>query len=428
MPPVKRQTYLRLSVMMLLQYGVWGVWLPVLARYLQADQVEGGLGFSPGQVGWILGLASSIGAVTAPFVAGQLADRAFSTQRVLAVLLLAGGAIKIVTAYQTTFSAWLWLSVAYSVLYTPTLALSNSLAFAHLDDPDSQFPKVRVWGTIGWIAASWAFPLFWLLSDVRFSWLPPFYVGTEAADATARLVDSLIWSGVLAFGYALFCLFLPPTPPRRDAEEKLAFAKAFGLFRQRSFAVLVAASLPIAVIHQIYFMQTAPFMSEVLGLPDSRIGPAMSIGQFAEIAVMVATGWLLARLGFRGVIVIGAFAYCARYAIFGSDFLPVEVIVASQALHGLCYACFFAAAFIYVDRIAEPDVRHSAQTVFGIVILGLGPVLAAPVLQVLSEAFTNDAGVLDYSALWYSLSVLALVTMLGFGALFRDQTSQTPTP
>lgn len=428
MPRVNRQVYLRLSVMMLLQYGVWGVWLPVLARYLQAGQAEGGLGFSPGQVGWILGLASSIGAVTAPFVAGQLADRSFSTQRVLAVLLLAGGAIKIVTAYQTSFSAWLWLSVAYSVLYTPTLALSNSLAFANLDDPDTQFPKVRVWGTIGWIAASWAFPLFWLLSDVRFSWLPPFYAGTEAVDATARLVDSLIWSGVLAFGYALFCLFLPPTPPRRDAEEKLAFAKAFGLFRQRSFAVLVAASLPIAVIHQIYFMQTAPFMSEVLGLPDSRIGPAMSIGQFAEIAVMVATGWLLARLGFRGVIVIGAFAYCARYAIFGSDFLPVEVIVASQALHGLCYACFFAAAFIYVDRIAEPDVRHSAQTVFGIVILGLGPVLAAPVLQVLSEAFTNDAGVLDYSALWYSLSALALVTMLGFGALFRDQTSQTRTP
>ena len=425
---MNRQTYLRLSVMMLLQYGVWGVWLPVLARYLQAGQDEGGLGFTPGQVGWILGLASSIGAVTAPFVAGQLADRSFPTQRVLAVLLLAGGAIKILTAYQTTFSAWLWLSIAYSVLYTPTLALSNSMAFAHLDDPDNQFPKVRVWGTIGWIAASWAFPLFWLLSDVRFSWLPPFYVGVEAADATARLVHSLIWSGLLAFGYALFCLLLPSTPPRRDAEEKLAFAKAFALFRKRSFAVLVLASLPIAVIHQIYFMQTAPFMSEVLGLPDSQIGPAMSIGQFAEIAVMVATGWLLARLGFRGVITIGAFAYCARYAIFGSDFLPVPVIVASQALHGLCYACFFAAAFIYVDRIAEADVRHSAQTVFGIVILGLGPVLAAPVLQVLSGVFTDDAGVLDYSALWYSLSALALVTMVGFGALFRDQTSQTLTP
>jgi len=425
---VKRQTYLRLSVMMLLQYGVWGVWLPVLARYLQAEPSEGGLGFTPGQIGWILGLASSIGAVTAPFVAGQLADRSFSTQRVLAVLLVAGGVVKIVTAYQTTFSAWLWLSVLYSVLYTPTLALSNSLAFAHMDDGDREFPRVRVWGTVGWIVASWAFPLFWLLSDVRLSWLPPFYVGVEAPDATARLVDSLVWSGVLAFGYALFCLFLPPTPPRRDAKEKLAFAKAFGLFRQRSFAVLVAASLPVAVIHQIYFMQTAPFMSQELGLPDSRIGPAMSIGQFAEIAVMVATGWLLSRFGFRRVITIGVLAYAARYAIFGSVFLPVPLIVASQALHGLCYACFFAAAFIYVDRIAEEDVRHSAQTVFGIVILGLGPVLAAPVLQVLSELFTSDAGVLNYSALWYSLSALAVLTMVGFACLFRDQTSQTRTP
>ncbi len=422
MRSVKRHKYLRLSVMMLLQYGVWGVWLPVVSRYLQAGQDEGGLGFTPGQVGWILGLASSIGAVTAPFVAGQLADRSFQTQHVLAGLLVAGGAVKILVAYQTTFGAWLWLSVVYSVLYAPTLALSNSLAFAHVDDPDTQFPRVRVWGTIGWIAASWAFPLFWLLSDVRFSWLPPFYVGTEAVDATARLVDSLIWSGVLAFGYALFCFVLPPTEPHREAQQKLAFAKAFSLFRRRSFAVLVLASLPIAVIHQIYFMQTAPFMSEVLGLADSRIGPAMSIGQFAEIAVMVTTGWLLARLGFRGVMTIGAFAYCARYAIFGSDFLPVPVIVASQALHGLCYACFFAAAFIYVDRISETDVRHSAQTVFGIVILGLGPVLAAPLLQVLSQAFTNEAGVLDYSSLWYSLSALALATTAGFWLLFRDET------
>ena len=122
------------------------------------------------------------------------------------------------------------------------------------------------------------------------------------------------------------------------------------------------------------------------------------------------------------MITIGVLAYAARYAIFGSVFLPSEVIIASQALHGLCYGCFFAAAFIYVDRIAEADVRHSAQTVFGIVILGLGPVLAAPVLQVLSTLFTDDAGVLDYSALWYSLSLLAVATMVGFAVLFRDET------
>ena len=127
---MNRSVYLRLSMMMVLQYAIWGVWLPILARYLQAGTAEGGLGFTPGQVAAILGIAASIGAVTAPFVAGQLADRKFSTERFLAVLILIGGVIKIITAYQTTFSAWLWLSIAYSVVYMPTLSLTNSISFA----------------------------------------------------------------------------------------------------------------------------------------------------------------------------------------------------------------------------------------------------------------------------------------------------------
>jgi nucleoside transporter len=409
--------------MMLLQYAVWGFWLPVLARYLQAAPGDGGLGFTPGQVGWILGLAGSIGAVTAPFVAGQFADRYFSTERFLAVLLLLGGVVKIITAHQTSFTAWLLLSVLYSVIYTPTLALTNSLAFAHLDYPDRQFPFVRVWGTIGWIAASWLFPLVWLLSDVRLQPLPPFYTGQEVADATHRLADSLIFSGVTSIGYAAVALFLPHTPPRREATERLAFAKAFRLFRHRSFAVLVAASLPISVIHQIYFMQTAPFFSDVLGLKDSQIGPAMTIGQFAEIVVMAGVGLLLTRVGVRWVITLGALAYFLRYAVFAATTLPAGVIIASQALHGFCYACFFAVAYIYVDRLAEPDVRHSAQTVFGIIILGVGPVLAAPFLGLLADLFSTAGGSLDYSALWRTLAAIGLLTAVAFAAFFRDETA-----
>ena len=422
-----RSVHGRLALMMLLQYAVWGFWLPVLARYLQAAPADGGLGFTPGQVGWILGLAGSIGAITAPFVAGQIADRYFSTERFLAVLLLLGGVVKIITASQTSFAAWLLLSVLYSVIYTPTLALTNSLAFAHLDDPDRQFPFVRVWGTIGWIAASWLFPLVWLLTDVRLQPLPPFYTGQEVADATHRLADSLIFSGVTSIGYAAAALFLPHTPPRREATERLAFAKAFRLFRHRSFAVLVAASLPISVIHQVYFMQTAPFFSDVLGLKDSQIGPAMTIGQFAEIAVMAGVGLLLTRLGVRWVITLGALAYFLRYAVFAATTLPAGVIIASQALHGFCYACFFAVAYIYVDRLAEPDVRHSAQTVFGIIILGVGPVLAAPFLGVLADLFSTPDGSLDYSALWRTLSAIGLLTAVAFAALFRDETAGSRT-
>jgi nucleoside transporter len=415
----------RLSVMMFLQYAVWGIWLPVLARYLQAPIDEGGLGFTPGQVGWILGLAGSIGAVTAPFVAGQLADRYFSTEKFLAVLLVLGGVIKIITAYQTSFSAWLWLSIAFSVCYTPTLALTNSLTFAHLGDPDREFAGVRVWGTMGWIAASWLFPLFWLLSDLRLQWLPPFYTGVEVENATFRLADSLIFSGVIAIAYAASCYFLPHTEPKRDGVEKLAFVKAFGLFRRRSFLVLVAASLPISVIHQIYFMQTAPFFSS-LGLLDSQIGPAMTVGQFAEIGVLACLGLMLKRIGVRWIIVVGGFAYFARYAIFGTVGLPVGVIVASQFLHGFCYACFFAVGYIYVDRIAPDDVRHSAQTVFGIVILGVGPVVAAPLLSYLSTIFATPDGGLDYSALWYTMAMIGFLTTLGFAALFRDESRQSP--
>jgi hypothetical protein len=149
----------------------------------------------------------------------------------------------------------------------------------------------------------------------------------------------------------------------------------------------------------------------------------MTIGQFAEIAVMAGVGILLARLGVRWVIALGALAYFLRYAIFATVGLPAGVIIASQALHGFCYACFFAVAYIYVDRLAEPDVRHSAQTVFGIIILGVGPVLAAPFLGLLANLFTGADGSLDYAALWRTLSAIGLVTAIGFAALFRDETT-----
>ena len=140
---------------MFLQYALWGAWLPVTARYLSASVTEGGLGFSGSQIGMILGLAGSIGAIAAPFIAGQIADRYFSTEKILAFLVSFGGIVKWYTATQTDYHSWLLLSILYSVLYMPTLALSNSITFAHINDQENDFPKIRIWGTIGWIVASW---------------------------------------------------------------------------------------------------------------------------------------------------------------------------------------------------------------------------------------------------------------------------------
>jgi len=412
----------RLGAMMFLQYALWGAWLPVTARYLSASVAEGGLGFTGSQIGMILGLAGSIGAVLAPFIAGQIADRYFSTERILAFLVTAGGVVKWITSYQTEYSAWLVLSIIYSVLYMPTLALSNSITFAHIDNQENDFPKIRIWGTIGWIVASWVFPMIWLQTNLNFQWMPPFIVGAEVPNVTSRLADALKFSGLISITYGAFCFLLPHTPPKKDATEKLAFKKAFGLFRFSSFTTLVIASLAVSVIHQIYFLQTGPFLSHI-GILDSQIGPAMTIGQFAEILTMAYLGFFLKRLGFKKVITIGVAAYFMRYAIFGTESFPVWVMVASQAFHGFCYAFFFAAAFIYVDKLADEDVRHSAQTVFGIIILGGGPVIGGWLSGYLQNMYTVE-NIFNYSNFWYTVSAIGLVTMVFFYALFREQLVQ----
>ena len=406
---------------MFLQYALWGAWLPVIARYLSAKTSEGGLGFSGSEIGMILGLAGSIGAVAAPFIAGQIADRYFSTERILALLVTTGGVVKWITAYQTEYGAWLVLSIIYSVLYMPTLALTNSITFSHIDDQENDFPKIRIWGTIGWIVASWVFPMIWLQQGLHFQWMPPFIVGTEVPDVTNRLADALKFSGLISVSYGAFCLLLPHTPPKRNAVEKLAIKKAFELFGKSSFTVLVIASLAVSVIHQIYFLQTGPFLSHI-GILDSQIGPAMTIGQFAEILTMAYLGFFLKRLGFHKVISIGVAAYCIRYAIFGTGSFPVWIMVMSQAFHGFCYAFFFAAAYIYVDKLADQDVRHSAQTVFGIIILGGGPVIGGWLSGYLQNMYTVDS-VFSFSNFWYTMSVIGLVTMIFFFMLFQEQLS-----
>ena len=408
-----------LGAMMFLQYALWGAWLPVTARYLSASVIDGGLGFSGSQIGMILGLAGSIGAIAAPFIAGQIADRYFSTERILAFLVTTGGIVKWITSTQTDYQSWLILSILYSVLYMPTLALSNSITFAHIGDQETEFPKIRVWGTVGWIAASWIFPMIWLQTDLQIQMMPPFIVGAEVQNVTSRLADALKFSAIISIVYGAFCFLLPKTPPKADASEKLAFKKAFELFRYSSFTILVITSLAVSIIHQIYFLQTGPFLSYI-GILDSQIGPVMTIGQFAEILTMAYLGFFLKNFGFKKIITIGISAYFIRYVIFGTLALPVSVMVLSQAFHGFCYAFFFAAAYIYVDKLAEEDVRHSAQTVFGIIILGGGPVIGGWLSGYLQNMYTVN-NIFNFSNFWYTISVIGLVAMLFFYMLFQEQ-------
>ena len=397
----------RLSLMMFLQYAVWGVWLPVLGGYLGSPVEHGGLGFSGGQIGMILGTAGACGAILAPFIAGQVADRLMNAEKALGLLLCLGGAANWLLASARTYESFLAMSILYSVLYMPTLSLSNSVAMANLSNATTDFPRVRVWGTIGWIVASAAFPLMWLQDHLQFTPVPWFVTGTEKANATALVPDALRLSGVVSLVYGAFAMsMLPATPPKGNAPHPLAFLEAFALLKRRAVLVLTLVAVLIAMIHNIYFIRTASWL-ETVGFTKANAPAAMTVGQMVEIGTLAVLGWFIAKLGFRRVLLIGAAAYYLRFWVFASATSPGLAYV-GIALHGFCYAFFFAAAFLYVDRVAPADARHSAQTAFGIAILGVGPILAG-----LFNGFLDSVsmqGAAGFAASWQKL----LVSWRGF--------------
>ena len=411
----------RLNLMMFLEYAAKGLWFPLASVFLTASAAEGGLGFTQQQKGWIIGIPLAIGSCCAPFI-GRLCDKRFSTEKCLAFLLFFVGVFKLITARQTTYEAWLWLSIAFSILYVPTIALTNSLAMSHLADPKQEFSRVRVWGTLGWVAVAWVFPMIWLQSGLKFQWLPPFFKGTPVADATARMLDSVTVAGVVCIGYAIYCaLVLPKTPPKGGDKRFNLFA-ALALFKHRSFTVLMIGALLLSVVHTIYFMQMGSFL-KAAGLQPQNVMPAMSLGQVSEIAMLAFLGPMLARLGFRWTMAIGAGAFALRYFIF-SQALPVEAHVAAQTLHGICFGCFYASAFIYVDRLAPETVRHSAQALFGFVMYGLGPIIAGQVNSMFAAFAMKGADKLTlqgYGTYWLGTAIVALLAAVLIGVAFRDE-------
>jgi MFS family permease len=421
----------RLCIMMFLEYGVKGLWMPLAGIFLVAEVSSGGLGFTESQKGMIIGIPLAIGSFLAPFIAGQLTDRKFSTQKFLAVMLLLAGVLKWVTAYQTTFAMWLGISIFFAILYVPTIALTNSLAMHHLSDPKTQFPRVRVWGAIAWIVVSWVFPMIWLQQNLSFQALPPFFKGDDVPDVTHRMIDSMKIAGMLAIGYAFFCWFiLPKTPPSAKNRKKLAFIEAMVLFKKRSFLVLIVMALPVSILQTFYMMNTSPFLKES-GLQASYIMPAMSLGQFSEIVVLIFLGKFLTRFGFRNIMTFGIACYAIRYGIFGIPGLPVEVHIGVQLLHGLCFGCFYAGAFIYVERIAPKEIHHTAQIIFFFVMLGVAPAITGAFLNGwLADLCGAPNGVLDlpsYVRFWQANAVIGIVSAALFWIFFKDETSD-PEP
>lgn len=405
----------RLGAMMFLQYAIWGAWAAVLGAYLglppdQKANPDFYLSFSPIQVGIIFSLLP-LATVIAPFIFGQIADRLVSTQYLLSFCHIVGGAAIIAMAFQRSYGPFMWLMLAFSLLYAPTLALTNSLAFAHMRDSEKEFGGIRVWGTLGWIAAG-------LLLTAWRSWLPQ------------MPGDLLLLSGGFAVLLGLFSLALPKTPPKREGANPLAFLEALKLFRNTNFTVFMIISFIVGTELEFYYILTSPFM-EHLGFNPAKLPAVMAIAQIAELSVMaIALPRLLPKLGARKLLAMGAIAWPIRYAIFA--FLPVNwLVAASLSLHGFCYVFFFVVGFIYVDQIAPKDIRASAQALVAIVVLGLGRFLGSRFAGFIQNEFTtkskamvngvlSDVSVTNWHNVFIVPCVMTVICALAFVLFFKD--------
>ena len=362
----------RLCAMMFLQYAIWGAWNPVLSDYLSNV-----LGFSGTQVGIIYSLLP-LATIVAPFIGGQVADRYFASQKVIAVLQLAGGGLLLLISSVSDYRTMMWLMLFYCLLYAPTLALTNSVAFINLKDSEREFGIIRVWGTIGWIVAGL------LLMGWR-----------HAADSEPGLAlrgDTLLLAGIFSVVMGFQAFSLPHTPPKKDGTKPWAFLEAIKMMRDKNFLAFVIISFVVATELMFYYVLTAPFLtSQKIGLSSASVPGVMAIAQVAEILVLaILLPYFISRIGIRNVLVLGVLAWPVRYIIFAIG-QPSWLVIASLSLHGFCFVFFFAAAFIYVDTVAPRDIRHSAQSLIMLVTYGIGSYIGSLFAGWIWDLFTTES-------------------------------------
>jgi nucleoside transporter len=299
------------------------------------------------------------------------------------------------------------LMLLYSLLYAPTLALTNSVAMINLRDSEAEFGQIRVWGTLGWIAAGLA------LSGWR---------RLATADGLPAVAgDTLLLAGMLSVVMGLQAFTLPHTPPRREGVRPWAFLESLKMLRDRDFAVFVGITFVVATELEFYYILTAPFLESAIGVGSANIPAVMTVAQLAEIFVMAFfLSYALKRYGMRRTLAIGVVAWPIRYVVFAVGG-PGWLVIASLALHGFCYVFFFVAAFIYVDKVAPPDIRASAQSMIAIVALGVGRFLGSLFAGGVRDLFTAD-GITAWRSVFLVPCALTVLCAVAFLVFFRERT------
>ena len=392
----------RLSIMMFLEFFIWGAWYVTMSTFMTEAGIASKIGLAY--------MLCPIAAIISPFFLGMVADRFFASERVLAVLQIIGGVAMFLvpSAARQGAGPFLLVILVHAMCYMPTLGLTNTIAFANMTNQEKQFPLVRVFGTLGWIVAG----------------LIIMFLGVD------RTATPFLLAGGAAVAMGLFSFALPHTPPPAKGKQasigEILGADALALFRSPSFVVFAIASFLICIPLAAYY----GFAGRMVADFDRSVAGWMSIGQAAEVVFMLLMPLFFARLGVKWMLAVGMLSWVLRYVLFaaGAPQAAFWMIVLGIALHGMCYDFFFVTGFIYTDKRASKEIRGQAQGLLVLITqglgLGLGAYLSGEYFNRTVGGATGATALTLYPRFWWACAGFAFVVLVGFVLLFRDDSKE----
>jgi nucleoside transporter len=395
----------KLSLMMFLEFFIWGAWFVTLGTFL-----GGNLNASGTQTASAFS-TQSFGAIIAPFIIGLIADRYFNAEKILGILHLIGAVLMLFMFRSTNFETFYPYVLGYMIAYMPTLALVNSIAFNQMSDPEKEFSTIRVWGTIGWIVAG-------LMISYIFHW------DSSINISGGLLRNTFLMAGIASAILGLFSFILPLTPPKSNKNEKVTISDILGLealklLKNRDFLVFFISSILICIPLAFYYQNANPFLSGIgLENPTGK----MTLGQISEVLFMLLLPVFFKKFGFKNTLLLGMLAWVLRYVLFayGNAGELTFMLIIGIALHGICYDFFFVSGQIYTNARAGEKNRSAAQGLITLATYGIGMLIGFYIAGVITDTYRTANNLVNWNVVWLIPAGIAALVMILFALFFKE--------